>query len=96
MTLPEIFERYDDEHLANLYAIQLLDGAGDDDRRTARICATITTVVMNALRLSGKEVPDSLYRDERHFIPAKTKLQARQRQFGNFQTWDQMRQALTF
>lgn len=95
MTLPEVFERFDDEHLDHLYAASLLDGDGYDDQRTARICATLVNTVMNALRLSGKEVADTMYRSEDDFLPKQQQRSSRGKsRLPQQQTWEQMRSAI--
>lgn len=87
-------EIYDDEHLRNMFAVSVLDGDGNEDRRTARLCATITTEINNALRRCGKDVPDDAYRTEEQFMPdiKRTTKQARQQ----VQSWDEMRANLGF
>lgn len=90
-----MFERFDDEHLDHLYAVSLLDGDGYDDQRTARICATLVNTVMNALRLSGKEVADTMYRTEEDFLPKHQQRPSRGKAGVMNQTWDQMRAVIT-
>jgi hypothetical protein len=93
LTLPEVIERYDDEHLTYLFALGLLDGMGDDNRRTARICASVNASVMNGLRLSGhgSGVKDTAYRDEDEYLPAYNKPLKRR-----VQSWSEMKANLGF
>lgn len=91
--MPELLEKYDDEHLVNLYAVGVLDGDGEDDRRAARIACQANVSVMNAVRLSGREVDGSLYRSEDDFMPQRLKSGHKQQQP---QTWDEQRGLLGF
>lgn len=73
-----------------MYAVSVLDGEGDDDTRVARLCATLTHAIYNAVRLSGKPVPDNLYRKERDYLPQRQRLPETPRQ----QSWDEMKRNL--
>ena len=89
MTISEVFERYDDEHLAHLYAIYLLEGIGDDNRRAARIASAVHNSVMNGLRLSGHghNVDDSAYRTEEDYMPKHSQQRVARRKP---QSWKDM------
>jgi hypothetical protein len=78
--------------LVQLFAQNKLDGIGGDNRRIAKLCSVITTVVMNAVRLSGHHVDDHLYRDEEWFMPYTPTQRAVARQ----QSWGEMKSNLGY
>ena len=92
MTMPELLDKYDDEHLVNMYAVGVLDGDGEDDRRAARICAAHNVTVMNSTRMHGKEVEDRFYHSEDHYLPSHIASE----QHKTRQSWDEQRRILGF
>lgn len=89
-TIGELLDKYDDEHLVNLFATYLLDGRHEDNRRAARIATRINNSLMNVARRSGTNIPDDMYQSEDDAMPqfAKVKRAARQ-------TWEQMKANLS-
>jgi len=71
--------------------VSVLDGEGNDDRRTARICATVNTAILNALRRSGNQhVKDEDYRSEDDYLPSIKREPIKP----TIQTWDEMKENL--
>lgn len=85
--MTEFQEKFDDEHQEKFYGISVLDGDGEDDRRTARICHNANVSAMNAVRCMGKDSPDNLYRTEDDYMPGHWKRDRRQK----LQGWDEQR-----
>ena len=91
LTLDEIDERFADHELDLLYASQRLDDEREA-RLTARVCARVNEAVMNALRLSGRNVADEAYRTEDDYLPASH----RPKRTTKAQSYAEMRRNLGF
>jgi hypothetical protein len=85
-----VFEKFDDEHLDSLYATWLLDRE-DSERLTARICSSVNTTMLNALRLSGTKIGDDLYRAEDEYMPTGERVRK-----PRIATWNEIRANLGF
>lgn len=88
-----MFERYDDEHLELFFCRWAQRGYGEDNRRTARICAVVTNAMRDYLRFKGAkrkdggEIEDATEDD---FIPTLEK-QKRVRRKVRQQKWSEIR-----
>lgn len=89
--MDELLDSFSDEFLTNTFAVAIIDGEGDDDRRVARVLVTLTNAINNALRMCGKPVPDDHFRTEEDFIP-KTRKQRKP----PVKTWSSVANTLGF
>jgi hypothetical protein len=91
--MKEFVEKFDDEHQINFYCIGVLDGEGEDDRRTARLIAHTNATALNVAKIHGKPVDDTLYQSEDDYMPGHWKRDKRDRLL---QPWDEMKRNLGF
>ena len=71
---------------------QQLEDEQLENRRVARILATLTTHISNMMRLSGKQVPDTVYRTEDDYMPGMK----RRREKREPQAWSSVAKTLGF
>lgn len=90
--MDEFLAKFDDNHQDHFYAVSVLDGDGEADRRAARICNSNNTTAMNAVRMHGKDVEERFYRSEDDYMPLHWKADRRRRG----QSWDEMKSNLGF
>ena len=73
-----------------MYAVSILDGEGGADERTAKLCHSLVTAIYNAVRFSGKEVPNEFYKDEQYYLPKYQRVPVEP----PVQSWEEMKRNL--